>query len=99
MREFAEKFYKSKAWKQCAAAYRKSQGNLCEICRAKGLIVPAEIVHHRVHITPETISDPEIVLQWSNLQCVCRKCHAELHGGHSMRRFTVDEFGRVTTTE
>ena len=96
MREFAQEFYSSKAWKDCRRAYRKSQGGLCERCRAKGLIVPAEIVHHKIHITPENITHPEIVLSWENLECVCRQCHAELHGGQSARRFTVDEFGRVT---
>lgn len=95
MREFAEKFYKSKAWQKCRKAYLKSQGGLCERCRAKGLIVPAEIVHHREHITPETISDPNVLLNWSNLQCVCRQCHAELHGAQGARRFTVAPDGTV----
>lgn len=99
MREFAEKFYKSKTWQKCREAYLKSQGGLCERCRARGLIVPAEIVHHKEHITPETVSDPNVLLNWSNLQCVCRQCHAELHNGSGGKRFVVDEYGRVTPTE
>ena len=97
MREFAEKFYKSKAWQKCRKAYLKSQGGLCERCRARGLIVPAEIVHHKEHITPETVSDPNVLLAWSNLEAVCRQCHAELHNNKPAMRYTVDEYGTVTT--
>ena len=95
MREFAKEFYSSTAGKDCRRAYRKSQGGLCERCRAKGLIVPAEIVHHKIHITPENIVRPEIVLCWDNLECVCRQCHAELHGAQGARRFTVTPDGTV----
>ncbi len=95
MREFAKEFYQSQAWKECRSAFMKSRRGLCERCLAKGLIVPAAIVHHKIHITPENITRPEIVLSWDNLEAVCRQCHADLHGAKSGRRFTVDELGRV----
>ena len=98
MQVFAEKFYKSQAWKKCREAYLKSQGGLCERCRARGLIVPAEIVHHIVPLTAENVNDPDIVLNWRNLCSVCRDCHAEIHS-KNMRRYVVDEDGRVTITE
>ena len=94
MQDFAKTFYKSQAWKDCRAAYAKSVGGLCEICLAKGLYRPGEIVHHSIHITPENISDPSIVLNWDNLQLVCRECHAQLHDGKT-RRYRLDELGRV----
>lgn len=94
MKEYAESFYKSKEWKKCRAAYAKSVGNLCEICYAKGLIVPGVIVHHKIHITPENITNPSIALDWNNLQLVCRDCHAEIHA-RSSKRYKLDEFGRV----
>ena len=96
MREFAKEFYSSAAWKACRRAYRKSQGGLCERCRAKGLIVPGEIVHHRKHITPETISDPMVLLNWDNLELVCRQCHAAEHSGRGDVRYSIDEYGTVT---
>ena len=95
MKEFAAAFYKSKAWKDCRAAYMRSVGGLCERCLARGLYVPGEIVHHRAHITPDTICDPAVTLGWDNLECLCRECHAKAHGARQ-RRFSVDEFGRVT---
>lgn len=93
-REFAKEFYQSPAWKRTREAYKKSVSGLCERCRKKGLFVPADIVHHKVHLTPENIHDLDISLGFGNLEAVCRKCHGELHGDG--RRWTVDEFGRVT---
>lgn len=95
MREFAADFYNSRAWKDCRDAYAKSKGNLCERCLAKGLYNPGIIVHHKIHLTPENIGDPEITLGWDNLELLCRDCHGEEHK-KIRRRYTVDELGRVT---
>lgn len=94
MKEFAKGFYSSRAWADCRQAYRKSKGGLCEVCMSKGMITPGEIVHHKIHITPANINDPNIVLDWANLQLVCRECHAEAHG-KIKKRYEVDEYGRI----
>lgn len=94
MREFAESFYKSKAWQQCRSAYAKSVGGLCECCLKRGLVKPGEIVHHKVKLSPENINDPVVTLSWGNLELLCRDCHAKAHG--SVKRYKVDEMGRVT---
>ncbi len=93
MKPYAEKFYKGKAWQDCRAAYAKSKGGLCERCLAKGIYKAGEIVHHRVHLSPENIGDAGVALNWDNLELLCRDCHAVEHGG---KRYKVDEFGRVT---
>ena len=95
MKDFAAAFYKSKTWQRTREAYAKSRRHLCEVCLAKGVMTPAEIVHHKIEITPENIGNPDITLNWDNLQCVCRECHAVAHGARQ-RRWKVDEFGRVT---
>lgn len=105
MKPFARRFYSSKAWQRTRAAYAKSRGNLCEICLSKGLFNPCEIVHHKIELTPDNIDDPDITLNWDNLQCVCRDCHADIHGYYSGRRgknhlrYSLDELGRVTVRE
>lgn len=96
MKPYAEKFYKSSTWEQTRKAYAKSVGGLCERCLEKGLFVPGEIVHHKTHISPENISDPNVTLDWDNLQLVCRLCHAEEHQKDKGRRYRVDEMGRIT---
>lgn len=94
MQAFAERFYKSTAWQHTAQNYMKSVGGLCEECQRRGIYRPAEIVHHKIHITPANLEDPEIALYWGNLEALCRKCHGERH--REPRRFTVDpESGRV----
>lgn len=95
MRDFAKGFYKSQAWKRCRAAYARSVGGLCERCRERGIIRAGEIVHHRIHVEPETITDPHVLLDWGNLELVCRECHAQLHSSKEGRRYRLDEMGRV----
>lgn len=96
MRDFAKEFYSSKAWQRCRTAYRKSQGGLCERCRAKGLIVPGEIVHHKIHLTPENVNVPSITMNFDNLELLCRNCHGDEHSNRGGRRYIIDELGRVT---
>lgn len=97
MKEWAASFYKSKAWQACRAAYLEQSGGICEDCLANGIYTPAEIVHHIVEITPENITDPAITLNPSNLRAVCRECHAKEHGAR-VRRYKLDELGRITAT-
>ena len=94
MKEYAKQFYQSQAWKRTAKAYAKSKQNLCEICRDQGMITAGAIVHHKIFLTPENISDLSISLDWKNLQLVCRHHHAALHGNE--KRFSIDEYGHVT---
>ena len=93
MKPYAEEFYKSQAWKKCREAYAQSKGWLCERCMKEGRLTTGEIVHHKIHITPENIIDPSVALNWDNLELLCRQHHAEEHG--RAKRYKVDEFGRV----
>ena len=76
---FARKFYSSKAWQDCRNEYMKRAHHLCENCLRKGIYKPAEIVHHVIELDPITIENPEIALNFDNLEAVCRDCHNELH--------------------
>lgn len=97
MKEYAKQFYSSKAWQKCRASYKKSVGGLCERCLAKGLIVPGEIVHHKIYIDPDNITDPEVLMSFDNLELLCRDCHAREHIARK-RRYKLDELGRVLIT-
>lgn len=105
-KEFAKSFYKSKEWKRCRTMYAASVGGLCERCLRNGIVTAGEIVHHKIHVTPETINDPQVLLSWSNLELVCRECHHKLHdeqmhkpaSGYG-RRFSVDSDGKITAKE
>lgn len=94
MQDFAKAFYSSTAWKLTREAYRKSVGGLCESCLSKGQYKAGEIVHHKVHLTPNNINDPSISLNFENLCLLCRDCHGKEHD-KVIRRYKVDELGRI----
>lgn len=93
-REFAKAFYKSKAWQQCRDGYIHYRQGLCEDCLSRGMYKPGDTVHHKVHLSPDNINDPAVSLSWSNLELLCRDCHAVRH--RKGRRYKVDDLGRVT---
>ncbi len=93
MQDYAKAFYKSKTWQRCRDEYAKYRRGLCERCLSKGIYKPGVIVHHKQHITPETIHDPSITLSFDNLELLCRDCHALAH--RPTRRFKVDELGKI----
>ena len=93
MRDFAKQFYCSQAWKQCRAAYKQYRRGLCERCLAKGIYTPGVIVHHKIHLTPDNIHDPNISLSFDNLQLLCRDCHAIEHKPD--QRYKVGELGQI----
>ena len=94
-KEYAKQFYKSKAWRDCRAAYIKSVCGLCEDCLSKGIYTPGKVVHHKKHITPENIGEPSITLDFKNLKLVCQDCHAKEHAERVERRYLFDEEGKV----
>lgn len=96
MRDFAERFYKSKRWQAVRKAYADQAGGLCERCAGMGKITPGEIVHHRVELTPDNIRNPDIALSFANLELVCRDCHGLRHRQGGPRRYSVDSEGKVT---
>lgn len=74
MREFAREFYLSKAWRRVRAYIFARDHGLCVKCGR-----PGEIVHHKEHLTPTNIVNPEIALGEDNLELLCRDCHGIEH--------------------
>lgn len=63
------------------------------------MIVPAEIVHHKIPLTADNMNDLNISLSWKNLQALCRQCHAEVHDDmyaeRTGRRYKINNNGKV----
>lgn len=87
-----DSFYQSKQWRKVRTAYAASVGGLCERCLARGLIVPGDEVHHKIRLTPETLNDPSVALDWSNLELLCKDCHLS---EHRPVRWRCDDAGHV----
>ena len=113
-REFAREFYSSKVWQDCRNTYAKQAAHLCEECLRKGIYTPGVIVHHVEELNPHNINNPEVALNFNNLELLCRDCHANIHGNHNRfekvnaerkakrdndRRFVVDSDGKVSAKE
>ena len=98
-RDFAKRFYNSKAWQRCREGYIQSVQGLCERCLKDGKYIPGYIVHHKVLLTPENISNPDVTLRWDNLEYVCQDCHnKEHHGtddGVTADGLMFDEYGNI----
>lgn len=97
-KDWAKSFYRSKKWERCRIAYIGSRiledGGLCEECRDK----PGHIVHHKIPLTQDNITNPEITLNFDYLEYVCKDCHDKFEG-HGLRKkkeavCTFDERGQ-----
>jgi len=79
-RSIDDSFYRRPAWKKCRAAFIKQRqavdGGLCQRCHEQ----LGRIVHHRIHLTSETIDNPDICYGFQNLEYVCLDCHNVEHG-------------------
>lgn len=96
-RDFSHKFYHTGAWINVRGYVFHRDQMLCQDCLKKGLYTPAEEVHHIVELTPSNINDPNIALNPDNLISLCRSCHAKRHERRViMKRYTIDEDGKVT---
>ncbi len=93
-REFAKKFYKSRAWKECRASFIATRisidGGMCQCgCGQLGYIVD-----HITELTPENINDPRISLSFDNFQYLALVCHnKKTFKKDSDERFYFDEQG------
>lgn len=78
-RDFSRKFYNSKQWIKCRELYKQSVNGLCERCLAKGKYVLGDEVHHKIHLSPDNINNPDITLSFDNLELLCASCHSLHH--------------------
>ena len=94
-----ESFYTSWVWRRCRKAFAESKGNLCERCLKKGIIEPGSKdrlleVHHKVPLTADNVTDPDVALNWANLELLCKDCH-DAERERRAKRWKIDKDGRV----
>ena len=92
MRSTDERFYKTKEWRNCRDSYAKMQGHLCEKCLKVGKYSPGVFVHHVIPLDRVNVYNPEIALNFENLELLCARCHAEEHSEKRKGiRYKIDE--------
>lgn len=70
----------SKEWRTLRA--KKLAANpLCELHQQQGKVVAASCIHHIVEVESGTTEGEcrRLAYSWSNLQSLCRECHAAIH--------------------
>lgn len=102
---YAHRFYHSKAWQDVRAYVWDRAHGLCERCAQDGIVKPADVVHHKVPLSPDNMDDPSITLDHGNLIALCHECHTEVHKklgvgalgteGAEVPRVRFDEEGNV----
>ena len=78
-------FYICKAWLHLRDEVLQEQHHECQLCKAKGLYVPATTVHHVKPVRKY----PWLALTKGNLIAICEDCHYEIH--HGTRKKWDDE--------
>jgi 5-methylcytosine-specific restriction enzyme A len=69
-----DKFYAGTKWRKLRAAFLK-ENPLCAACSLDGLLTAATVVHHKV----ERLEDPDLALDWDNLEGLCSPHHTSHH--------------------
>lgn len=94
-RSVPKSFYNGPAWQACRSSYLELHP-LCEDCLLRGILTPAEHVHHMTWLTPDNWQDAAVALNHANLRALCVSCHTAAHNqGEHPKRWKVDERGRV----
>ena len=93
-KDWARPFYKSDAWERTALYVRRKRRYTCERCGE-----PGRIVHHREHLTPENIGDPEIALSIDNLELLCQECHNKEHSKEHSKAVKATANGLIFTAD
>ena len=58
------------------------------------------VVHHKIHLTPYTMNDPDISLNYDNLELLCMDCHNREHFKHEYaKRYEIGENGEIIMIE
>lgn len=95
-RSIENEFYRSTAWEKTRVSFMQYKNGLCERCMKQGRYVPAEIVHHIIHLNPSNVHDPDIAFGFDNLEAVCRTCHNQIHYGSKVEsRYKIGTDGRL----
>ena len=79
-RDIRQKIYGTVRWRNLRREHLMFHP-LCERCIERGIIRPAEDVHHIVSFMKgnDMLTRRQLAYNAENLQSLCKKCHTELH--------------------
>lgn len=77
-RELRRKAYNNTKWRKVRDLYMLNHP-LCERCLAKGIVKPAQDIHHKQSPFANNKINYTKLLDSDNLQALCKECHGEIH--------------------
>lgn len=94
-KNFSDKFYHSKKWKNIRAFVLQRDFYVCQICK----IPNSNTVHHIKELTLQNIDDASISINPDNLVTLCSRCHNLIHNKYKYnedsKRYTFNAEGNV----
>lgn len=74
-RDAIDALYHTTRWQKCRHVVLIRDDYLCQECKRRGLITPANIVHHII----EARNDLTKFFDLDNLESICTECHNREH--------------------
>lgn len=94
-----QNIYQSKRWKLLRQYYLNLHP-LCEICLARGIIKPADDVHHAdSFLNYNGDKRIEVAFDKDNLVSVCRQCHNWLHRNGTTHGINIKQAAELISKE
>jgi 5-methylcytosine-specific restriction protein A len=74
------KIYNSERWRRLRE-WKFANDPLCERCRQKDIITPAEDIHHIISFmsTDDPYRRALLAYDYENLMSLCKECHQKVH--------------------
>ncbi|WP_321331904.1 HNH endonuclease signature motif containing protein [uncultured Bacteroides sp.] len=74
-----KKIYDSVRWRRLRTL-KFANNPLCELCEKKGLVTPAEDIHHIVSFNvDDSMKRYWLAYDYNNLMSLCKPCHQNIH--------------------
>lgn len=80
--DYYHKLLNTTRWREMRARRLAADKYLCQQCRARGKLTPANQVHHVIPIeTAHTRADMQaLCYDFNNTISLCERCHTQVHG-------------------
>ena len=78
--KWAKQLYNSKDWQKLRVRLLMEVQYKCSACGESYVLEPSQLVcHHKQELTTANVNNPEIALNPSNIEVICKRCHDIKH--------------------
>ena len=77
--DYLDLFYVSKPWRDLSYKLKIERGGKCERCGHRPKHFSSLIGHHKIKLTEDNVTDPNISLNPIHIEVICSKCHNKEH--------------------